>query len=77
MWSAAVLLPALSARSNPAIASPPALSGRSKNANNGWCRNDFFHVAAVLSQWSMANGQLRHPDGHPICVHNVENTQIS
>ena len=35
-WSAAVFDPALPGRSNPANASPPAMSGRSKNANNGW-----------------------------------------
>lgn len=35
MWSAAVFEPALPLRSSPASASPPAISGRSRNANKG------------------------------------------
>ncbi len=35
MWSAAVLDPALPLRSSPANASPPAISGRSRNASSG------------------------------------------
>ena len=38
MWSAAVLEPALPVRSSPARASPPAISGRSRNASSGCSR---------------------------------------
>ena len=48
-WSAAVFDPALPARSSPASASPPATSGRSRNASNGWNPNVLFHVAAAFS----------------------------
>lgn len=46
--SAAVLLSALPGRSSPASASPPATSGRSKNASNGWKPKVFFRVAAAF-----------------------------
>ena len=35
MWSAVVFEPAFPARSGPARASPPAMSGRSRNASSG------------------------------------------
>ncbi|CNG96723.1 Uncharacterised protein [Mycobacterium tuberculosis] len=49
MWSAAVLDPARPLRNNPARASPPAISGRSKNASNGCRPNDFFQVGVANS----------------------------
>jgi hypothetical protein len=50
-----VLLPALPGRSNPASASPPATSGRSKKASKGWNPKVFFQVAAAFcfSLWAM------------------------
>ena len=45
MWSAVVLLPALPARSSPASASPPAMSGRSKNTSSGWNPKVFLFSA--------------------------------
>ena len=56
MWSAVVLLPAFPARSIPARASPPAMSGRSRNTSNGWNPYVRFQVAAefcLASEWSM------------------------
>lgn len=41
--------PALPGRSSPARASPPAISGRSRKASNGWNPNVRFHVAAAFS----------------------------
>ena len=49
MWSAAVLEPGVPGRSRPASASPPATSGRSRKASNGWNPNVFFQVAAAFS----------------------------
>ena len=49
MWSAAVLEPALPARSSPASASPPATSGRSRKHSNGWNPKVRFQVAAAFS----------------------------
>lgn len=50
--------PALPVRSSPARPSPPAISGRSRNASSGWCPNDFFQVGVapiLLSEWSITN----------------------
>jgi hypothetical protein len=41
--------PALPRRKIPASASPPATSGRSRQASNGWKPNVFFQVLAAFS----------------------------
>ena len=60
MWSAAVLDPALPLRSSPAKASPPAISGRSRNASNGWWPKDYLLTELThRSGVAMASGAAR------------------